>query len=362
MDILFDNVIFSKEKQGGISNYWYELIKQYANSKNTFFFEEKGAGENIFRCKLNLQNIVSHYQLPLTLARLLPIGYQSKADNLLYHSSFYRKLITTAKVCEVTTIHDFLHHKHSAPLNRILHNTLKFASIKRSRGIICVSNNTLLDLKKFCKLKKHQKITVIYNGVSKDYKPIVKDDKEFHLRFSNLNIDEKFLLFVGARSNYKNFAFVLRLLEELKEYKLVVVGNVLTDAEKSTINRRLLDRIVVANSISNNDLNLLYNYAHALLYPSSYEGFGIPVIEAMKAGCPVFALNSTAIPEVAGNAAMLYNDLNTADFVKGIKRLEDTDQRTELVRAGFENSKRFDWAKCIKETTEFYEEVYDSYL
>ncbi len=358
MHFVFDNIIYSKEKQGGISNYWHELTKSFSNNNNAFFYEEKTASDNIFRKQMDLQNLIPHMQMPLSLARLLPVNYQSKTSRLLYHSSFYRKLITNAEICEITTIHDFLHQKHSSsPVNKIVHNILKFGSIKRAQGIICVSNYTLLDLKRYCAPKKTQKVEVIYNGISDEYKPLNKEDQ--HLAFmGSINLTDKYLLFVGARSKYKNFEFVVELLNHLAKYKLIVVGNILSSAEKGAISKNLLDRIVVANNISNNDLNILYNYAHALLYPSSYEGFGFPVVEAMRAGCPVLALNLTSIPEISGGVAVLFDDLSIKNFVKAIKSLEQEDERIAIINQGLQNAKRFDWTKCCRETMEFYKEVY----
>lgn len=237
MKLVFDNIIFSKEKQGGISNYWFELTKNFENNSEAFFYEEKTDSNNIFRKQMNIRNTIPHKQLPLPLARLLPIQFQNTPDSLLYHSSFYRKLITSAKVCEITTIHDFLHQKHSStPFNKVVHNALKFGTIKRASGIICVSNNTLLDMKKYCAPKRMQKVEVIYNGVSNDYKPLNKEDQHQSL-FKNINLNDNFLLFVGARSKYKNFDLVVELLNHLPHYKLVVVGNILSEAERSKIKK-----------------------------------------------------------------------------------------------------------------------------
>src|ERR1700744_5737441 len=99
MNILFDNIIFSKEKRGGISNYWYELINDYQDDGSVSFYEEQGASQNIYRASLKLKNLVPHRQLPLLLSRLLPISYHAEPSELLYHSSFYRKLNTNASVC-----------------------------------------------------------------------------------------------------------------------------------------------------------------------------------------------------------------------------------------------------------------------
>lgn len=360
MKFVFDNIIFSKEKQGGISNYWYEITKKYQNNNEAFFFEEKKASDNIFRKKLNNLNLVQHYQLPLPLARLLPIHYKSSSNFILYHSSFYRKLITKARVCEITTVHDFLHHKHSPTLKKIIHNRLKFDSIKRAKGIICVSHNTLKDFRKYYEPKKSQKVAVIYNGVGNDYHRLIKEGQQQKFIF-DFNLDDQFLLYVGARSNYKNFDFVVELLSHLPQYKLVVVGNMFSEKEKNKIPENLFDRIVVAKNISNNELNILYNFAHALVYPSSFEGFGIPVIEAMRAGCPVLALNYTSIPEVADGAALLFDSLDILKFKQAIACLQKTDYRMEIINAGLENARRFDWEKCSKETADFYQEVYSSF-
>src|SRR4051812_8012841 len=112
MNFVFDNVIFSKETQGGISNYWFQLTKHFAGDKNAFFYEEKGAMENIFRQQLELENTILHNQIPLPLARLMPIRFKRNHGPVLYHSSFYRKLITAPELFEVTTIHDFIHNRH----------------------------------------------------------------------------------------------------------------------------------------------------------------------------------------------------------------------------------------------------------
>ena len=133
VNIVFDNIIYSKEKQGGISNYWYEITKGFSKDENVAFYEEKNSIENIFRKKLSITNTINHKDIPLILARLLPIKFTGSTESVLYHSSFYRKLISKAAVCEVTTVHDFLQVVHAPLLRRLMHNRLKYASIRRAK-------------------------------------------------------------------------------------------------------------------------------------------------------------------------------------------------------------------------------------
>jgi mannosyltransferase len=95
-----------------------------------------------------------------------------------------------------------------------------------------------------------------------------------------------------------------------------------------------------------------------LLYPSSHEGFGIPIIESMKAGCPVISINKSSIPEISGNAAILVNGINKKKFIQSIKLLQNKNLRDKYISKGLKQAKKFSWDKCFKETLKFYSEVY----
>ena len=362
MDIFLDNIIYSKSQHGGISNYWFELSKFLLNQENhnLKFFEDKNANLNFHRKILNLDSnsIITNKNIPLVLSRLLPLKFNSN-EKFIYHSSYYRGISGADKAIEVSTVYDFIHNYYSSFFKKTVHNNLKFNAIKRSKGVICISKNTYNDLQKFCPTNKNQKAEVIYVGVSDDYFPLDKNLISNRVFLNKHNIETGFLLFIGGRTNYKNFDFVVSMLNENKDLKLVVVGGGnLTEIELKLFNIESLERLIFISNASNQELNILLNNALALMYPSSYEGFGIPVVEAMRAGCPVIGLNNATIREVAENAAILLNELDANEF-KGYKeRLLNQQFRLETIEKGFLESQKYSWDKCNKETLEFYESLY----
>lgn len=362
MNILLDNVIFSKSKNGGISNYWFELSKYLLNQPedSVKFIEDYQSVLNFHRQQLAIseENIVYQKNAASILSRLLPITYKS-SERFIYHSSYYRGIYGAKSKIEVTTVYDFIHSFYAPIHKRIIHNNLKFKAIKRSKGIICISKNTYNDLQKFCPTKKNQKAEVIYVGVSDDYFPIAEFTQSQKEIFKSNNLTDDYIVFVGGRTNYKNFDFVATALNYTTEIKLVIVGGGnLSENEIKMFSKEALTRVVFIPSASNEELNVLLNNAVALVYPSSYEGFGIPVVEAMRAGCPVIGLNNATIKEVAEKSALLLEKLEVSEFQNHLVKLKNTDFRSQTREIGFLESKKYSWDKCSKETHDFYKELY----
>jgi glycosyltransferase involved in cell wall biosynthesis len=362
MKILLDNIIYSKAKNGGVSNYWYHLSKYLINETDNKinFFEQKTDLENFHRNALSIpsQSIIELNPRILLLARLLSIEYNSN-ERFIYHSSYYRKLSNAKNAVEVSTIHDFTHNYFLPVYKKIIHNNLKFDAIKRSKGVICISKNTYSDLMKFCPTNSNQKLEVIYNGVSDDFFPLkmITSDQDFFLK--NNKIQDDYLLFISGRKSYKNFDFVTKIVNENRELKLVIVGGgSLNSSEIKMFSKTALKNVIFFDSVTNNELNLLYNRAFALIYPSSYEGFGIPVVEAMRAGCPVIGLDNAVIKEISEKSAVLLKSLDIKDFEAVKKKLFNQDFRTKTIENGFIESKKFSWEKCCRETNEFYKSLY----
>jgi glycosyltransferase involved in cell wall biosynthesis len=363
MNIVLDNIIYGKEKNGGISNYWYEVTRFLLQEEmsDVQFFDVNA--NNYYRNKLS--QIINPAEIlktekPGLRSRALPVYYNSK-EKFIYHSSYYRKLIGSKNHVEITTVHDFIHDYYFSLLKRKLHNQYKYSAIERAKGIICVSKNTYSDLKKFCNISKNKSVEVIYNGVStvfKNTEVFSAEEMQFILRNG---LDDKYLLFVGGRTAYKNFDFTLELLKQLPDFKLVVVGNPFSQKEQNKIGEILLSRITVLSGISSCELNIIYNRAFALLYPSMYEGFGMPVIEAMRAGCPVLALNRSSVKEIAEKGTLLFDNPDVNLFKQALQNLEKIDFKTQLVAEGLEHSKLYSWEKCSKETYSFYESVFSKF-
>ena len=359
MKIILDNIKFSTTNQGGISNYWYELSKYLLETNtNVFFYENSKAISNFHRSQLKIPQdriILDNKSYFSSIhERVASVNIKS-SEEFIFHSSYYRTLANNKFGKEITTVHDFTHNFHSTLLKKHTHNYIKYNSIKKAEGIICISENTYNDLLKFCPPQKHQKVVIIHNGVSNNFHVL---DEASSISLLPLGLEKNgYILYVGSRQNYKNFIFVINIIKETIGLKLVIIGEELNKKEKSLFGEHI-SRVSVLTNINNFDLNVLYNNALTFIYPSSYEGFGIPIIEAMKAGCPVIALNNSSIPEVSGNAAFLLDSLDVSKVKKHLIDLEVFSIRKTLIEKGIEQSKKFSWEKCTKETKEFYEEVF----
>lgn len=355
--LVIDNIIFYLQKSGGVSVVWYELISRLLVERkfSVYFIEYKRIAQNIFYNKLK---ILDRERIPLRLLclriqRFLPIKLCCMQKYpFIFHSSYYR-YSTNPNAINITTVHDFTYEYYNKGLAKWLHCWQKYRAIRHSDHIICISENTRKDLLKFLPDITENKVSVIYNGVSDDYYPI-QNDISADLPF----VRHEYVLFVGARSGYKNFEFVVDALEALLIKKLVIVGSPLTVKEQKMLRLRLgEERYHCVGRISNERLNLLYNNAFALIYPSYYEGFGIPVLEAQKAGCPVIAYNSSSITEIIGNTTLLLNELSVDSLKKKFELLENEEIRNEIVKAGITNASKYTWNKMYDQVKELYQEV-----
>ncbi|CCX62506.1 putative uncharacterized protein [Bacteroides sp. CAG:598] len=316
-----------------------------------FFLNFKRKPENIFYNSLSTHSNIYRMNLfSLAVQRYLPVRLRSVKQNFIFHSTYYR-YSTNPQAINITTVHDFTYEFFSSGLKKIIHCWQKYRAIRNSQYIICISHNTKNDLLKFLPDIPVDKIRVVYNGVSEDYRPIPNWKGE-SLPFKK----NDYLLFVGARGSYKNFEFLVKSLKGTN-YNLLIVGPDLLSDEISLLNINLGKHYYYMGRLSNEELNKLYNGAYAFVYPSSYEGFGIPVLEAQKAGCPVIAYNSSSIPEIIGDTPLLMNTLSDKELLEKLSLLSDYTIRERIIEEGFRNVKRFSWDRTFRETIEIYKEA-----
>ncbi len=357
MEIVYDNIIFSLQRGGGISVVWKELIERVLGNSHVspHFIEYAKNKDNLFYQKLPLSINTGEKKNPLLpmIERYRDVRI-AKDTPFILHSSYYR-ICTNPLAINITTVHDFTYEYFRKGLAKKLHCWQKYRAIKHSDAIVCISENTKKDLIKFVPDIDEKKLSVIYNGVSEDYHVIDKQSL-FNLPFPK----DSFVVYVGSRTSYKNFDLTVRSVAQTN-YNLLIVGAELSEEELKLLKKHIPEhRYKITGYLSNIQLNILYNSAAAFVYPSSYEGFGIPVIEAQRAGCPVIAYKGSSIPEIIGDTPLLMNELSEYELINKLKVLSDKELMNSVIYRGLENSKRFSWDRMYNEYIKLYENLWES--
>jgi len=363
MQLFLDNIVFTIQRAGGVSVYWYELLQGICNTGLSVNFLNAGLNpSNLFEQRINYQphTCIRESWIPPRYLRYLPLQCTLPA-NSIFHAGYLR-VSPQKNIVNIMTVHDFAHErKIASPFPRGLANTKQKAyGIRKADGIICISNSTKRELLHFYPEIDPEKIRVVYHGIGDMFYPFTKDDSSHPLLPATLK--DPYILYVGGRNTYKNFSIALDTMTMLPPpYKLVVAGGgAWSKQELQLIEEKLKGRYHIVENVSPADLNTLYNYAQCLLYPSSYEGFGFPPGEAMKAGCPVVTTNCTSMPEVTGNAGLLATDITATAFAEKILQLEDDTFHKQTIQAGLKQAALFTWEKSVQETIRFYKDCWNN--
>lgn len=278
----------------------------------------------------------------------------------------------------VVTIHDLILTKfkttRATTLSPIMYNLKDFfyrliikRALKKSQRIITVSNFTKDDIIEQFKVKA-DKIEVTYEGVAnlakgRDSLFVAKLNEDEVLK--SYNIEHPFLLYVGNAYPHKNLDFLvknfLQLYQENKDLRLVLVGKEdyfykqLKNLVVSLIPAQEECPIIFADYVPDDKLEVLYQKALLYVFPSLYEGFGLPPLEAMAKSCPVLSSNVSSMPEILGEAAIYFNPEDGDDFKKQVKLLiNDNSLREEMISRGLEHSKKYSWWDCAFKTWKIY--------
>lgn len=337
--LIIDGIVFSLQRHGGISVYFRQLLARLARDRvsTTLTLHEPVLQTQAAACGTRVSN-----QRGRWLERYRSCTLPHPAA--LFHSSYYRKP-SIAATPSVVTVHDFVYERClPAGARRWSHSTQKFAAIRAAQAVICISRATHDDLLELVGEMPGQTLHVIHNGVDDAFAPLPHETPE-----------RQFVLFVGLRAGYKNFDLALRALAHLPEYELVCVGGGPLRAEEFVAAApSVRNRVRHAGFVCDAELNRLYNQAVCLLYLSRYEGFGIPVLEAMRAGCPVLCTPCRAVLEVGRGALTVVCEDDPAAVAAAVLRVAEREQRSALVSAGLAVAQNYSWERTYQQTREVY--------
>ncbi len=234
----------------------------------------------------------------------------------------------------------------------------KFA-LKRAKKIITVSNASKKDIVTNYKKIKEDKIRVVHNGFDNEKYKLIKDQEGIKIVLNKYGIDFPFFLYVGRLERKKNIYRLIEAFAIFKENnpcleKLVLVGSAGFgyDEIKYMIEEfGIENEVIILGWVEENDLPFIFNKALCFIFPSFFEGFGIPVLQSMACGTPVIASNIDALHEVAGDCALFFNHLSSNDLSLKMKQIfNDKDLRELLIEKSLIRSKLFSWEKCAQET------------
>lgn len=355
MKILYDSQVFAMQKFGGISRYFYKLVKY-----NYGLYDYTFAGkyyDNIYLSEISKLGAFPIKHNFKGKGRI--IDFSNKYSNInaiksenydVFHPTYYNPIIFPKNKPVVITAHDFIHEIFPSYYSKVD----KTAEVKRkifnkANKIIAISQNTKNDLLNFYPDIDEEKIDVVYHAIEWD---ICKEKKKSI-------IDKPYILFTGVRTLYKNFIlFLISISQLLKKYdlNLLCTGKEFSPDENAIINiLGLSDRVL--NLFGDEEtLKTCYENALCFVFPSLYEGFGLPILEAFASKCPIAISNTSCFPEIAGEAAVYFDPYSQDDMRNKIEDLVlSKTKQMELVDKGIEQFKKFSMDSMIKKTMKVYE-------
>lgn len=368
MNISIDARGINLYKGSGIGTYIENLLKELLNIDNKNIYTIFWCGDNYKEFKKDNSKIV----------------FTSKKHGLFYESYYYPSYIKNNNItlhhipqngigfnenynfpC-IVTIHDLI--PYILPETVGIGYLEKFLQampniINKADTILTVSNYSKKDILKFFPSINKDKIVVTPLAANDTFKPLNKDNCMLYIK-NKYNIEGPFILYIGGFSTRKNVKELILAFSKIykslnSNYKLVLCGSVKDEGAKlQDLCKELLidDKVIFTGFVTDSDLPIFYNASNAFIYPSLYEGFGLPPLEAMSCKTPVITSNLTSIPEVTKDAAILIDPFNKDDLASAILSLLNSPSLlSEYSERGYINSLDFTWTKTAKATLEAYE-------
>lgn len=367
MRVAFNFTTFFMQEYGGISRYICRLA--------THLSEIPGVEAHIFAplhvnaylptidprlvTGIKVHRFPKPVRISLAANQLISIPLIRVFNPDIVHESHYSANAYAPRgACRVITLHDMTHERFPGMFTKNDHTVeWKKSSIARADHIICISESTRRDLLELYDVQE-EKTSVVYHGF--DAFTVTNDSSAGLPCLRNF----PYILYVGQRGGYKNFSALIKAYassEWLRSNVRLVCfgGGAFSQAEKEMFIANTLSENTVLH-IGGDDLVLAacYQNAAAFVYPSLYEGFGIPLLEAMSVGCPVICSKTSSIPEVVGCAGAYFDPASVESIRASIEEvLQSSKRRADLIEKGLERCKLFTWEKCAQETTSIYRSI-----
>jgi glycosyltransferase involved in cell wall biosynthesis len=365
MKILYDGYIYQIQATGGIGRYLANLIRRLPPDYTPVLTVVERR-ELIFpeHPRLRLRGIPLWPLCPRRLHKWIATHYFQEIDShgrfTLIHRVFHHSLAGAwprrrHRVPVVLTIHDMIPELFAEDIDAAgVEAEVKRRAIAAADAILCVSENTRRDL-----LERHR--------ISEDrvfVTPLASELSAEMATGPEPIPDRPYFLFIGSRDVYKNFVGLLlafaRVAERWSDVDLCVVGWPFNATELGLLNAlHLRRRVRHWGHVPDRQLAKLYRDCAAFVYPSLYEGFGIPALEGLACGALVITSACSSLPEVVGDAALLIDPASVESLAAGMLSIRDmsTDRRAEFTRRGIAQAKRFDWGETVRRTVEVYRAV-----
>lgn len=389
MKILVDIRPLMDAQYSGVSEYVYRLLEAIfvIDQKNEYILFCNGLQEarlpdfkkdNVKIVQTHIPNKVFNYLYLWPFGRPLfdklvavPTGRQGEKVDIFFMPHLHLAAVSS-NIKKVLTVHDLsflINKKFFSCRKNIWH---WFVNIKKLTNhfdkIVAVSENTKRDLMEIIKVPE-DKIKVIYSGISKNFTKLDIHDPKLNITKNKYSLYKPFILFLSTIEPRKNIIGLVKAFEILKknnQYKdlqLVLAGGIGWKAELiiKTIKSSLVkEDIIMLDYVEASDKPYLYSLAKVFVYPSFYEGFGFPPLEAMASGTPVVASANSSLGEIVGDAGILVDPYNPESIALGLKTiLDNKDLATELSLRGLAQARKFSWQKTAEDYLNLFDELYD---
>jgi glycosyltransferase involved in cell wall biosynthesis len=360
--------------RAGLGRYATELLTTLASQdKQTDYsiFYNRPQDAHIPPALRHLQRYVTPlsdkpWRLRVSMAHLFRLSQSTGVGSVdLFHATDHL-LPYLPETSTVFTLGDLTYLSHAqahARLNRLYLRLMMPTFLRRAEAVISISHSTHRDMQTTYRIDV-SKCFVIYPGIDNRFQPVI-DAASLTSVQGKYGLPDRFFLYVGTLEPRKNLSNLIRAFAaaQLEDVILVIAG------KKGWMYQPIFDlvqtlgieqKVIFTGFVADEDLPALYSLADAFVFPSLYEGFGLPVLEAMACGAPVLTSNISSLPEITGDAALLIDPLNVEEITAAIRRLaNDAGLRQELRRQGVIRAAQFSWHRAGAETLEVYRYVFE---